>query len=138
MLLSGHPDLITLVNKGFMIYLKYFVSIRIKNDLSIFKRWEIHLTLCFNFPVSWRSNKLRELIYVYSLLTVSCHFLRHRQKQYHFCKSAWCNFLLVLDLSGQSRVGEMGQSFRSSGQSEYRTCFIFSKGAANHNIILLH
>ena len=51
MLLSGHLDLITLVNKGFMIYLKYFVSIRIKNDLSIFKRWEIHLTLCFNFPV---------------------------------------------------------------------------------------
>ena len=40
MLLSGHLDLITLVNKGFMIYLKYFVSIRIKNDLSIFKRWE--------------------------------------------------------------------------------------------------
>ena len=92
MLLSGYLYLITLVNKVFMIYLKYFVSIRIKNDLSIFKRWEIHLTLCFNFPVSWRSNKLRELIYVYSLFTVSCHFLRYRQKQYDFCKSAWRNF----------------------------------------------
>ena len=93
MLLSGHLDLITLVNKGFMIYLKYFVSIRIKNDLSILKRWEIHLTLCFkNFPVSWRNNKLRELIYVYSLFTVSCHFLRHFQKHYDFCKSARRNF----------------------------------------------
>ena len=92
MLLSGHLDLITLVNKVFMIYLKYFVSIRIKNDLSILKRWEIHLTLCFkNFPVSWRNNKLRELIYVYSLFTVSCHFLRHFQKQYDFCKSAGRN-----------------------------------------------
>ena len=93
MLLSGHPDQITLVNKVFMIYLKYFVSIRIKNDLSILKRWEIHLTLCFkNFPVSWRNSKLRELIYVYSLFIVSCHFLRHFQKQYDFCKSARRNF----------------------------------------------
>ena len=93
MLLSGHTDQITLVNKGFMIYLKYFVSIRIKNDLSILKRWEIHLTLCFkNFPVSWRNNKLREVIYVYSLFTVSYHFLRHFQKQYDFCKSARRNF----------------------------------------------
>ena len=98
MLLSGHPDQMTLVNKGFMIYLKYFVSIRIKNDLSILKRWEIHLTLCFkNFPVSWRNSKLRELIYVYSLFTVSCHFCDIFKNNMIFVSLLDAIFLLALD-----------------------------------------
>ena len=97
MLLSGHLDLITLVNKGFMIYLKYFVSIRIKNNLSIFKRWEIHLTLCFNFPVSWRSNKLRELIYVYSLSLSHATFCDIVKKNMIFVSLLDAIFLLALD-----------------------------------------
>ena len=131
MLLSGHLDLITLVNKGFMIYLKYFVSIRIKNDLSIFKRWEFisHCVLISLFHGEAINSENSFMFTPFSLSHAT------------FCDIVKNNMIFVSLLDAilrQSRVGEMGQSFRSSGQSEYRTRFIFSKGAANHNIILLH